>query len=58
VISVKEATKKEIKIYDLCGRTILESEIYNIKSVIDISVLAPGIYFLKAGNEERKFVKK
>ena len=67
VISDKGTGKKEIEIYDVLGRTVLKSEVRSRKSVtkdsfgettINISSLSPGIYFLKAGNEVRKFVKE
>ena len=51
---------KEIEIVDLFGRTVLKSEVGGQKSEVRINVssLSPGIYFLKAGNEVRKFVKE
>jgi hypothetical protein len=60
VISDKGTGKKEIEIYDLSGRTVLHSIFSTQHSTIsiDVSKLSPGIYFLKAGNEVRKFVKE
>jgi|SRR6185436_1165211 len=67
VISDKRPGKREIEIYDLFGRTVLKSEVRSQNSVtndffgettINISLLSPGIYFVKAGNEVRKFVKE
>jgi len=60
VISDKRPGKKEIEIYDLFGRIIFQSTITNQQSTIsiDVSKLSSGIYFLKAENEVRKFVRE
>jgi hypothetical protein len=60
VISDKRTGIREIEIYDLFGRRVLKSEVGSQRTemTINISKLSPGIYFLKAGNEVRKFVKE
>ncbi|MCX6146804.1 MAG: PKD domain-containing protein [Candidatus Kapabacteria bacterium] len=45
----------KIQIIDLNGRKLLESE---LKETIDVSSLSKGIYFLKIGNRQWKFVKE
>jgi len=59
VISEKGSEKEEMKIYDLFGRTVFHSTLNTQHSTftIDVSKLSSGIYFLKAGNEVRKFIK-
>ncbi|MEP7171604.1 MAG: T9SS type A sorting domain-containing protein [Bacteroidota bacterium] len=56
----KEQEEKQITINDLFGREVLQLQTSNFKlqTEIDISFLSPGIYFLKAGNEVKKFVKE
>ncbi|MEP7169045.1 MAG: T9SS type A sorting domain-containing protein [Bacteroidota bacterium] len=56
----KEQKEKQITINDLFGREVFKSNIYNLTSTIEINIsfLSPGIYFLKAGNEVKKFVKE
>ncbi|MEP7169044.1 MAG: T9SS type A sorting domain-containing protein [Bacteroidota bacterium] len=63
----KEQKEKQITINDLFGREVLKEVSgtkYQVPSTkgqdfkIDISFLTPGIYFLKAGNEVKKFVKE
>jgi hypothetical protein len=66
MISGKASPNDEKQIYDLSGRKVFQSVASDQSSIIngrtsftiDVSSLWPGIYFLKAGNEERKFVKE
>lgn len=60
VISDKGKGIREIEIVDLFGRRVLKSEVRGQRSEVSINVasLSPGIYFLKVGNEVRKFVKE
>ncbi len=44
-----------IQILDMNGRKILETE---LKETIDVSNLTKGVYFLKIGNKEWKFLKE
>ncbi|HKR05880.1 MAG TPA: T9SS type A sorting domain-containing protein [Bacteroidia bacterium] len=53
--------KENITIYNVLGETILHKKVLsssNGKEELDISSLPSGIYFIKAGNEVRKFVKE
>lgn len=45
-------------VYDLNGRKILETELSNVNSGIDLSNLPFGVYLLKIQDETFKFVKK
>ena len=41
----------DIEIYDIMGRCVLENDNYNGNSLIDISDLKSGIYFVKIKND-------
>ncbi len=44
-------------IVNIWGQVQLEGELKKKKTNVNINSLAPGIYFIKVGNETRKFVK-
>jgi uncharacterized protein (DUF1330 family) len=53
-----ENKNSEIKIYDFTGKLVLSKTSTNSqKTLIDISALNAGIYFVKVGNDFGKFVK-
>ncbi|MEP7168776.1 MAG: T9SS type A sorting domain-containing protein [Bacteroidota bacterium] len=67
VIIHLSSSKTEIIIYDLFGRIVLASAMVNgqwsmvnghSSITINISSLSSGIYFIKAGNEVKKFIKR
>jgi hypothetical protein len=49
-----------LDVFDLFGRSVFQFEISNSQSemTINVSFLPPGVYFIKAENEVRKFVKQ
>lgn len=47
-----------IEIYDICGRLILLQNITNQSTTINVSHLNSGVYFVKANDIVKKFVKK
>ena len=47
-----------VSVYDFNGRKILENELSNVNSGIDLSNLPFGVYLLKIQDETFKFVKK
>ncbi len=50
--------QSEIKIYDLYGQTVLSVGVQNLEFLrVDVSVLAPGVYFVRIGDKLSKFVK-
>lgn len=51
------STISNVSIYDLNGRRILEAELSNVNSSIDLSALPFGVYLLKVKEETFKFVK-
>ncbi|MBX3164627.1 MAG: T9SS type A sorting domain-containing protein [Bacteroidetes bacterium] len=52
-----ENVKTEIKIIDVLGKEVIQHSSFNSYNSIDVSKLPKGIYFVKAGNEVRKFIK-
>ena len=48
----------DIAIYDVYGRIVKQFKAQNTNLTIDISDLESGIYFVKAGAETHKFIKK
>ena len=53
-------SQRTIKIYNVLGECVITSQLKNegINRVnIDISVLPTGVYYVRAGNTIRKFVK-
>ncbi len=46
-------TKEEVKIFDLCGKRVLQSQ---GTSKIDISSLPDGMYFVRSGERCNKLV--
>ena len=50
--------KTEITIIDVLGNIVMQSIIYNLKSIIDISHLNKGIYFLRVETNEGTTIKK
>jgi hypothetical protein len=58
-INTATLTEKEISLYDILFRQIFHTSINSGDQLsIDISGLAPGIYFVQAGNLIKKFVKE
>ena len=50
-----------ISIFNLLGETVIQKNFSSNekqKVELDVSLLSPGIYFIKVGNEVRKFVKQ
>lgn len=58
IIETKKSINEPIEIYDLQGRFIMKVFTNNLKSEIDISELAKGLYCIKIGNEFRKILKE
>ncbi len=60
VSSKQFGVKSEIIIYDLFGRAVLKMKVGSQKSEVRIntSSLSAGIYFVKAGNSVKKFLKE
>ncbi|MDR1653172.1 MAG: T9SS type A sorting domain-containing protein [Prevotellaceae bacterium] len=48
----------EVEIYDISGKIVITSEFSGDSHTIDVSCLTSGVYFLKAGNIVKKFVKE
>jgi glucose/arabinose dehydrogenase len=48
----------EYRIYNLTGQVLLLGQVNNKETIIDISSLAKGIYFVKVGEVVRKVVKE
>ncbi len=53
-IEIKQVTTKPIAIYSVLGIKLIESE---YKEKIDVSGLAPGMYFVRIGDKVSKFIK-
>ena len=47
----------DVRIYDLNGRLVLESEKSQSVHIINVSTLVPGVYVLKASDKNGEFVK-
>ncbi len=61
VITVHLYNNTNIKVFNVLGKIEIEKDftfIPNRKVDLDVSFLSAGIYFIKAGNEVRKFIKK
>jgi len=58
VIVSEELLKKEFSIYDVNGKKNLSSPVSERNTKIRIQNLTHGVYFLKIGNEARRFVKE
>lgn len=46
------------EIVDVCGRTVLSFHIINAVTTVNISGMEAGVYFVKANNMVKKFIKK
>ncbi len=57
VLTVKNCPATKLKIKNSLGKTILQSKTNGVVAIMDVSSLAPGIYFIQAGFECRKFFK-
>ncbi|MBX3164420.1 MAG: SBBP repeat-containing protein [Bacteroidetes bacterium] len=57
---LNEKTEIEIKVIDVLGNTVIHNSsfITHNSARVDVSELKRGIYFIKVGNEVRKFVKE
>lgn len=53
-----EESKKTCYIFDASGRVMKELTLTEINSMVDVSELKTGIYFVRIGNSEQKFVKE
>jgi hypothetical protein len=57
-----ELTMENIKIFDIMGRSVraycIRPNGNETETIIDVSHLMPGVYFLKIGNKTAKFVKQ
>jgi hypothetical protein len=53
-----EDSKKTCYIFDASGRVMKELTLTESNSIVDISELKAGIYFVRIGNSEQKFVKE
>lgn len=49
---------ERIEIVDICGRTVLSQSVVDAKNVMNVSKLEAGVYFVKADNLVKKFIKK
>ena len=54
IFITNKALSSIVSVYDFSGRTVMQSD----KSMLDLSSLANGIYFVKVENEIIKVVKK
>jgi len=52
-----QLTINNVEVYDVCGRKVLVPPLTVLRSY-DLTVLHPGIYFLRVGNEWAKVVKQ
>jgi|GEM_PF-3191466 len=57
IITTTEGQALPVTLTDLAGRTV-QSTTLNTRVVLDISMLPPGMYLLKAGNEVHKVIKR
>jgi M6 family metalloprotease-like protein len=49
---------EEVVIMDVCGRTVLSQQVVDGNVTVNISGLQTGVYFMRANNVVRKFIKK
>lgn len=54
----KDNLPEFIEIFDVCGRQVLSCKIVNDETALNVSHLNAGVYFLKAGQSVKKFIKK
>jgi hypothetical protein len=57
-VNLANYDKVNIKIYDLHGKLLIIKEGHNIDEYLSTNGLLPGIYFLRIGDKQRKFIKK
>jgi hypothetical protein len=57
-IVVESNIGEEVKIYDLDGRLVKESTMYNAQCIIDASILTAGTYIVKSGSASCKVIIK
>lgn len=57
VFNERELPEK-VEIVDVCGRTVLSCQITGEATTVNISGLESGVYFVKADNIVKKFIKK
>ncbi|MBX3165277.1 MAG: T9SS type A sorting domain-containing protein [Bacteroidetes bacterium] len=60
-LRVMSEQQVEIFVYDILGNTVIHNSSFithNSAAALDVRGLKSGIYFIKAGNEVRKFVKE
>ena len=48
----------DVSIYDIFGKEVIRTLLFDNKTTINISTLQSGIYIIKVGNEVAKFVKE
>ena len=56
-ISISDNSEKTIQVVDMTGKTLKQTKANNF-NIINISDLERGVYFIKAGNNYSKFIKK
>jgi len=49
---------EKVEIVDICGRTVFSMNVIDETTTINISALQAGVYFIKADNIVKKFIKK
>ena len=57
-VTVSHCYQKEIQIFDMAGREVLSAKATTDTIQLDVSHLPQGIYFLRAGSETIKVVRK
>ena len=57
-VIASEAKQSHLEIFNSAGEKVFQSVTCNQQSVINISSLSKGIYFLKSSGEEKSVVKK
>ena len=53
-IKINQEFQSRIQIFSLIGLKVLDID---FKEEIDVSILAPGVYFVKVGDNIKKFIK-
>ncbi len=58
LVSFAEQGEKEIVVYDLAGRVILQQKVSDSRYVLDLSLLSKSIYLLQINSGENKEIQK
>ena len=56
-IELNNRENELLEVYNLNGSLVKKTLINNQNSTIDLSLLVPGVYFLKVGSENEKFIR-